>query len=200
VEIFKKYFLMMRNVRYKPKNIFAYEGLANVRLAMLKGEVNMGSESSAGYNGKVVPFVKQNQLMPLYSTGLLNEEGNTKPEPAVKNIITVEQLYNQLHKTAPSGPAWEAFKVLVGVAVTGGKGILFPPGTEAQAQIVADACVKMNADPAFQKDIAKIAKGNPVIVGDELVGFWKAAFSAAKPEVITWLRDLLKTEYGVAFE
>ncbi len=188
-------------VHYKAeKNILAYRGTGDSRRAFLKGEINTMCETAAGYTKQIKPLVKKGEVMPLWGSGLLNEEGNVVREPAISDLYTIKELHQKIYGSDPSGLGWEAFKMMIGVVANMSKAILFPPETEKYAAIVADACARMAKDPAFQADVEKIAPGNPVYTGKQLKTLWKAGMQQTRPEVVDWFRTWLSTNYDVGLE
>lgn len=194
--------LLSENIlRFKPeKQILAYRATAAARLAFMKGEITAHVETSLGYVDRAKSLVKKGEIVPIWQSGVINEAGDVVREPAVSELPTLKELHRQIYGTDPSGPEWRAFKMMVGVVATMSKSILFPPGAEKYAAIVGEAADKMVKDPGFIADMKKIAPGNPVYTGKQLKGLWSAAMKGANPQDVTWLRNWLNKEYGVALE
>jgi len=186
---------------YRPKKIIlAYRGTGDARLAFLSGEINFMSETAAGFTKKIRPLVKKGEVVPIWTSGLMNEAGQVIREPAMADIQTLKELYQKIYNKSPSGSAWDAYRMVIATVANMSKTLLFPKGAEKYAAIVAEGCKKMVKDPNFQKDIAKLAPGNPVYVGQKLMDLWKVSLEASKPEVVKWIRNWLNQEYGVELE
>jgi len=186
---------------FKPaKVITAYRGSGDSRLAFMNGEINYSSETAAGYRKAVVPLVKKGQAIPVWSSGLIDEDGKVIREPALREVPTVEELYRKIYGKNPSGSAWKAYRMITSVVANMSKVILFRKGAEEYAEIVAKACEEMAQDPGFSKDKEKLARGNPIFLGKQLKNLWQVSINETKPDVIKWVRNWLKEGYDVALE
>ena len=87
-----------------------YPGSGKIRAAVLSGEVNMATDAAHAYLNEVVPMFEQQDLnAPLFSLPLLTSEGDLVKSPLVPDIPTIDELYESIHGSPPSGPTGTPF-------------------------------------------------------------------------------------------
>lgn len=180
------------------KMIWGYSG-AESRQAFLQGEINVGRESTIGYNSVMASYVKKGEAMPLFQSGILDSQGNVVREPAAPDAPTVAELYEQVYGKKPSGPVFESYKLLVGIA-TYGKGFLLPKGVPEDIASVYEAAVaEMIKDPKFLKEMESMNPRAPHLFGKDLVrNYPKVALG--DPEVAKFMRKILLEKYKMSFD
>ena len=183
----------------KVKEVWGYTGSGPARLAFLKGEINWGISSSAGYGGNIKPLVEKGEAMAICQSGRLDAEGNIIRSPVTPEIPTVFELYQQIYGKAPSGPAWEAVRLGIGIR-THTRTLLFGPGVSSErVDTLSKAATDMVKDPAFLKDVERIMPGASHIVGKELARAFKPSIGASR-EVVEFAKEYLSREYGLVYE
>ena len=184
---------------FKPdKMIWGYSGGSAARRAFLQGELNCTSESTIGYNSAVKPYVKKGEVVPIFQSGILDDDGNVVREKAAPDVPTVPELYEQIHGKKPSGPVFEAYKLMVGGRVYG-KALVLPKNTPADiVKIYEKAVAKMVKDPKFLKEINKLNPGAPHLFGKALKRNYPAGVSGPK-EVVQYMKEILSKKYKIKF-
>src|SRR3972149_2169818 len=94
------------------KTVLGYEGRGSARLAFERGESNLDYQTTPASLASVVPLVREGKAVPLMSFGQVNEAGELIRDPALPELPTVGEVYEQLYGKKPAGPAWEAYKGL----------------------------------------------------------------------------------------
>ncbi|MDI7258771.1 MAG: hypothetical protein QME90_02495 [Thermodesulfobacteriota bacterium] len=137
--------------------------------------------------------------MPVFQSGILDENGNVVREPAAPDVPTVLELYKQIHGKDPSGPVWEVYKLMVKTR-TYGKAIVFPPGIPPQAaDLLRKAAVNMVKDEKFLKESEKINPGAPHYVGEAFVRSYPKGVTGS-PEVVKFMKKVLVEKYAVVVD
>lgn len=177
-----------------------YGGRGDTRIAFERGELALTTQSTPAYLARVVPLVEEGTAQPLYAIGFVDGEGNPVRDPAAPDIITAPELYQQIHGEMPSGPAWDAYKVVANL-VQNTRGTVWvhsdvPPEALEALRIGVD---NMVLDPEFQARGETMMGGYEVISGAGLDQI-KADLAAAPPEVVTWVQDLLTERFGIRFD
>ncbi len=177
-----------------------YGGRGDTRIAFERGELALTTQSTPAYLARVVPLVEEGTAQPLYAIGFVDAEGRPVRDPAAPDIITAPELYEQIHGAEPSGPAWDAYKVVANL-VQNTRGTIWvhsdvPPEALEALRIGVDAMV---LDPEFQATGETMMGGYEIISGAGLDQI-KADLDAAPPEVVTWVQDLLTDRFGVRFD
>lgn len=179
------------------KMIWGYSG-AESRQAFLQGEINVGRESTIGYNGVIKSYVEKGEAMPLFQTGILDDDGNIVREPAGPDAPTVAELYEQIYSKKPSGPYFEAYKLLAG-GYTYAKCILLPKNVSADiVAIFRNSIAKMVKDPKFMKEMDSMNPGAPELHGKNFANFAKNV--VGDTEVVQFMKKFLAEEYNMVFK
>lgn len=190
--------LELFGLQYRPVPGFA--GRGDTRLAFERGELMIDSQSTPAYLSRVVPLVQEGRALPVFAIGFVDANGRPVRDPAAPDLITAPELYQQIHGRMPSGPAWEAYKVVANL-VQNTRGTLWVHSSAPQAAHDAlrqgvDAMVR---DPEFLAAISRTLEGYEMISGDGLNQI-KRDLQQASPEVLDWLRNLMTSRFGVRFE
>lgn len=181
------------------KMILAYSGSGDARMAFLQGEVNCSGESTFGYNSALKSYVDRGQVVPIFQTGILDENGNVLREPAAPNVPTAPELYEQHYRKKPSGSVWEIYKLVVG-SRTYGKCVLLPPKTPPElVDIYGEAVAKMVKDPRFLAEAEKENPKAPHFFGKALAKVYPKGVSAS-PQVVEAMRKILWEKYKAFLE
>ena len=182
------------------KMVLGYDGSGPARLAFLSGEVNFSGGSTIDYNASMKTFVDKGEAVPIYQTGILDEKGDIVKEPAAPaDIPTVKELYIQIYGKKPSGPMWEATKLVFG-ARTFGKCILLPEKVPQKiADIFREAAAKMIKDKKFLEEADRLTPGAAHLFGEGLVKAYPKGVSG-DPELVDFMKKYLSKEYDIAFD
>lgn len=183
---------------FECKMVLGYEGSAPCRLAFLSGEANITGESTQGYLAAMIPYVKKGQVVPVFQSGILDDDGNIIREPTAKDVVTLKELYEQVHGKSPSGPIWEICRLFTANRAFG-KFIVLPKGTPAEVvDMLRKAVNEVVKDPAFQKESDLMNPGAPHIIGKPLIQNYKAGVSA-DPAAVEFMKKFFIEKYHVVF-
>ncbi|MFQ5918165.1 MAG: Bug family tripartite tricarboxylate transporter substrate binding protein [Candidatus Binatia bacterium] len=142
------------------KYVVGYPGTAQMALAFESGEISYvggtGLHHVLGKGGRYYSSVKEGTAVALWQTGVLTPEGKVVRSTGT-NIPTFVEVYEQIHGKPPSGPKWEAYKLMGPTIRTLNRSLALPPGVPADR--VAELRVafkKLYSDPAYVKNWEKI--------------------------------------------
>ena len=111
-----------------------YPGSGKIRAAVLSGEVNMATDAAHAYLNEVVPMFEQQGLnAPLFSLPVLTADGDLVKSPLVPDIPTIDELYESIHGSPPSGPNWDAIRTMIEIDQTMQHVFLGPPRMDPRA-------------------------------------------------------------------
>jgi len=184
---------------FTSKDIWGYEGGSAARGAFHQGEVNIGGESTIGFNSSMLSYLDKKEIVPMFQSGILDENGNVIREPAAPDVPTVAELYEMKYGKKPSGQAYEAYKLIVGTR-TYGKAMLLP--TETPAEVVAaydQAVTEMIVDKGFLADAEKMNPGAPHFSGASLKKSYPQSV-AAPPELLEFMKKVYREKYNATLE
>lgn len=179
------------------KFVGGYEGRGDTRVAFEQGEVNLDAQTTAAYIQNVEPLAKKKKAVPLFTSGTLDASGEVVRDPAFPDIPHVGEVYESIHGKAPSGVAWESYKVVLGYSNVTQKVVWMPKDIPADAKADLRKGFSRTVDDAdFEKAAAEELGGYEFQVGADAK---KAAERFKKPdeEIVTYLTDFLKKKYDV---
>lgn len=140
-----------------------------------------------------MPMVEQGTVVPLFSLGFIDDEGNYGRDPAVPDLPSFLEVYEELHGEPLSGPAYDAWMSIFGLNVMASRALLLPEGvsdevfdtyTEAMRAVMA----KIDADPELQARAFEIMGPGPHAIG-EAAGRNLRAAVAFDDAAFEWLRN-----------
>lgn len=159
--------------------VTGYAGVAELRVAVQRGEINYTSESLTGYYTGGAVLVREGVVVPLYQEGLLGPDGDIVRD-ARSDLPSYREFYRMIKGNDPSGPLWEAFKI------SGGsrsmlRFITVPPKTPASVVATLRRGFKETfEDPEFIAESKRTLRFQLITyVGDEAEKVNAAVFRAA---------------------
>ncbi len=184
---------------FECKMVLGYSGSGPARLAFLSGECNVGGGGTGGYNA-MKPFIDKGEAVPLFQQGVLDAAGNIIREKPLPHFPTMPEFYQQIYGKAPSGPAFEAYKLVMTLRTLASQTLLLPPKTPAEVvNICRKAAIDMVKDREFLDDMERLLPGGTHLFGEDLARIFPAGVSG-KPETVKFLKDFLAKKYGVVFD
>jgi hypothetical protein len=176
-----------------------YGGRGDTRVAFERGELVINTQATPAYNSRVQPMVDEGKAIPAYAIGFIDAAGNPVRDPAAPDIITAPELYQQIHGEMPSGPAWEAYKVVANL-VQNTRGTIWVHSDVPQEarDALRQGVDAMVVDPEFIAFSENLMEGYDIISGAGLDQI-KTDLDQAPDDVVTWLQTTLTDEFGVQF-
>lgn len=176
-----------------------FGGRGDTRLAFERGELTLDSQSTPAFLSRVVPLIEEGTAIPGFAIGFTAADGSPMRDPAAPDIITAAELYQQIHGTAPEGPAADAYRLTANL-VQNTRGTIWvhtdvPQEARDALRAGVDAMVQ---DPEFQAAVETVLEGYEIISGAGLDQI-KAELEAADPAVLDWMRELMTERFEVRF-
>jgi tripartite-type tricarboxylate transporter receptor subunit TctC len=170
--------------------VTGYNGEADLRLAVQRGEINYTSEGLTGYTMGGALMARQGIVVPLYQDGLAGPGGDIVRDPRVE-LPTFREFYKTVKGTEPAGPLGEAFKIS-GAVRSMGRFVVAPPKTPATAvEILRKAFRDTFENPEFKAESERVLRFQLVsFVGDDAQKVNDAVFRAAAGPVRDALRKM----------
>jgi len=191
--------LTLELLGFKPKYVWGMNR-GPVRLAFERGEMNINYDSMPGYLGAASKLVKAGKITPLYSLGIIDEQGKLVRDPNVPDLPQFVEAYEIMFGKKPSGPGFAAWKSVHNMMTMLNKGIFLPAGTPKPVLAAwRGAVAKTLKDPAFMKEAGKVIGGYPQFIGEAAKPIIKEATSF-EPQAWAWLKNYYKTEHNVVIK
>lgn len=180
--------------------VFGFEGRGPVGLALQRGEIDVDYQTTSAYGPTVAPLVEAGTAVPLFALGQLDTAGEIVRDPNFPDLPTVVEVYRTLHGSDPSGPAYEAYRTLLGVTYTYQKAMWVPHDTPPQAtELLRRTAEQMGTDPVFNAEAEKVLGGYPIVADPRLPERIAESYRV-DDEVKTYVVDLLATRYQVKID
>lgn len=171
-----------------------YRGAAKVRPAIRSNEANAAVHGLVGWRSGVEPtMAKEGIVKALWYYPLKNERGQFVKSPLVPEMKTFLEVYREIKGKDPSGPYWDALKLVLDLRGVMTNLFLGPPGMNKEA--VAALSVgfrKMIKDPAAiaqqKKSIGFAYSGVPLETARSFI----ANLNKTDPKVIEFWKGYIK--------
>lgn len=176
--------------------ILGYRSKGETRVAFERGETDIEYQTMPAYLANVVPLVEEGDAVPLFSFGILDDEGRLVRDPQVPELPTVAEVYRTLHGEDPSGVVWEAYRATVGAGIEMQK-VMWLHG-DAPPRAVEElraAVTSMVEDSAFLAAAEEQVGRYPFRVGEDAGRAFRQAADVA-PDALSWLREFARRDRG----
>lgn len=174
---------------------FGFEGRGPALLAFQRGELNSDVSSTSTFQREVQPMIDAGKALPLWSMGAV-EEGRLVRDPALPDLPTPAEVYEQMYGAPPSGPAFDAYVAAVAAGLTYQKGLWVNGSTSDEiVDAFGRATEDLAAAPGFAEESAAVLGGYPLYPGNDYEDEIKAALTLA-PEVREYIAKVLVDKYN----
>lgn len=178
--------LTLEMIGAKFKVVTGFQSAGEVNQAMERKEINFTSSSAPAFYGQVIPnLIRPGHAMPMWVYGVSTPDGREVggPEHERQGIRSFADVYAEAHGRNPSGPQYEAYRIITDVSTRLSRGILMPPGSPAQPiQELYKAFVSLMKDKDFIDDHVKIIGVQPELVSPEDGMRYLAELAKTSPE------------------
>jgi tripartite-type tricarboxylate transporter receptor subunit TctC len=159
--------------------VTGYAGVAELRVAVQRGEINVTSESLTGYNTGGALMVRDGTVVPLYQEGLLGPEGGTVRDSR-SELPSFPEFFRMVKGSDLAGPLADAYKISGG-SRTMLRFITVPPKTPSELlHVIRKAFSATFADPEFKSEAERMLQFQPLtFVGEDAERVNAAVFRAA---------------------
>lgn len=173
--------------------VFGMRSRGEGRLAFERGEADIDFQTTSAYLSNVQPLVDSGKAIPLFTLGMLDDEGNIVRDPAFPELPTFNEVYRQLHDGAPSGTAYEAYRKFFASGYALQKLVMIPADApESMIETYRQAAREfIKTDPFQQEAAAQLGPYTP-IVGETVSAHLEDAMAIdeeTRQWLITWLAD-----------
>jgi tripartite-type tricarboxylate transporter receptor subunit TctC len=155
-DILNRLALDLLGVRFK--YVTGYSSSQTARLALLRNEINMYSESPPTYKTAVAPLVQKGEVFALwYDPSYDGQTLGVPKQVAEIPIPAFHEYYRQQKGSMPSGILWDVMRTILSVNTSMQRLIAMPPGAPAPAVKALRAAVqRLNVDKDYAEEANKV--------------------------------------------
>nr|WP_300313348.1 tricarboxylate transporter [Halomonas sp.] len=179
--------------------VFGMRSRGEGRLAFERGEADIDFQTTSAYLSSVQPLVDDGKAIPLFSLGILDDQGDIVRDPAFPELPTFLEVYASLNDNQmPTGEAYTAYRKFFASGYTLQKLVMVPK--DAPQKLIdtyREAAREFVASDAFkQESQAQLGPYEPVI--GEVVQRHLDESMDLKDSTREWLANWLKTEHDAS--
>ena len=184
--------------RYRNERRVGHEGNGPMALALSEREFTINFDNTLSYKNNRKKLHADGTAVPLYTYGVINEEGEIVRDPVWPNVPTWREAYKAVHGKEPSGDGYDAFISLFHMTVTMSKSWNLAGTPKDIVEAYRTAARKMMADPDFQSKRAKILDRLSKRLATP-IGIRNKA-TTIPPNARKWLAKYVKERYDITLE
>jgi tripartite-type tricarboxylate transporter receptor subunit TctC len=178
-------------------SVWGLGGNGPMALAFERGEFTMNYDNTLSFLNNRAHMIKSGLAVPLYTFGVINEDGSITRDPALPNVPTFDEAYEAVHGKKPSGTAYEAWRSLMAVSVPLSKSWNLPEGSSPEViKVWREAAVKVYAEVMKDPKGQKIFGPYKNIMTDAAIKI-RDDGTTLKPEAAKWLSAYVKDHFNM---
>lgn len=179
------------------KHVFGFKGRGDGRLAFERGETNIDYQTSSAYLKNVVPLVEAGQAVPLFSWGVLDEDGNLMRDPTFPDLPHFGEAYEIMTGMAPSGEDYDAYFAFFTAGFPAQKMVFLPQGSSDELVAAYQAAFEMmKADPEYIANKESVLGAYEQVTGKAAQALYEKG-TTISPELRKRVVDMLVSDYEV---
>ncbi|MDH4571021.1 tricarboxylate transporter [Salinicola acroporae] len=177
--------------------VFGMRSRGEGRLAFERGEAGVDFQTTSAYFSSVTPLVESGQAVPLFSLGVMNEEGVIVRDPAFPDLPTFSELYLAQPGASRDDVAYEVFHKFFASGYALQKLLLVPKQVDAELLGRYRAAAKdLTTNEAFIAAARQQVGPYEPVVGEVAAKQLASAMELSDARR-QWVVDWLKDRYGV---
>lgn len=166
------------------------------RQAFLRGETVINHDNIAMLESELEPMRKEGILVPLFTMGLRDENGEFGRDPNVPDTPSCPELYQIAHDRPLSGIEYDVYAAMYEVRMSVAKALVLPPDTPDRiVRTYHEAMARVLDRPELQDASARLVLGGyPQFTGEAAMRAHKSAVEISEPTkeaLRAWLNDML---------
>ena len=179
------------------KAVFGMTGRGAGRLAFERGEVNIDYQTSSAYIRNVLPLVAEGSAIPLFSWGILDENGNLVRDPNFPDLPHFGEVYEMVHGQKASGIEWDAWLAFASAGFSAMKLVVVPKETPDEIiKQFQEAVEKMKKDPKYIANKGKVIGEYEQVTGEKAKKLYEMATNVSTQEK-EWIKNWLREKYNL---
>jgi hypothetical protein len=178
-------------------SVWGLGGNGPMALAFERGEFTLSYDNTLSFLNNRSHMIKSGLAVPLYTFGVVNEDGSISRDPALPNVPTFDEAYEAVHGKKPSGTAYQAWRSLMAVSVPLSKSWNLMEGSSPEVvKVWREAAKKVYAEVMKDSKGQKIFGPYNNIMTDAAIKI-RDEGTTLKPEAAKWLSAYVKDHFNM---
>ncbi|MEM7103877.1 MAG: tripartite tricarboxylate transporter substrate-binding protein [Bacteroidota bacterium] len=179
------------------KTVFGFRGRGAGRLAFERGEVKIDYQTSSAYLKNVVPLVEAGDAVPLWSWGILDDNGELARDPSFPDLPHFGEVYEIMHGKKGEGIEYDSWFATMAAGFGGMKLVLVPKETPDKiVEMLQLAISEMKKDPEYNEKKQKAIGLYEQVIGEKAIKIFDLATNIDKAEK-EWCKQFLRDKYDL---
>ena len=179
------------------KSVFGLGGNGPMALGFERGEFTLSYDNTLSFLNNRAHMIKSGLAVPLYTFGVINEDGSIGRDPALPDVPTFDEAYEAVNGKKPSGPGYEGWKSLMAVSVPLSKSWNLMDGTPPEVvKVWREAAKKVYAEVMQTPKGKKVFGPYKNIIGDSAIAI-RDQGTTLTPEAAKWLSVYVKQHFDM---
>jgi hypothetical protein len=178
-------------------SVWGLSGNGPMALAFERGEFTVNYDNTLSFLNNRDHLIKSGVAVPLYTFGVINEDGSIGRDPAAPEVPTFDEAYEAVYGKKPSGTEYRAWRSLMAVSVPLSKSWNLMRGTPPDViKAWREAAVKVYAEVMKDPKGKKIFGPYKNIMSDAAIAI-RDDGTTLNPEAAKWLSKYVKDRFNV---
>jgi hypothetical protein len=179
------------------KMVLGLGGNGPMALGFERGEFTINSDNTLAFLNQRKHMIKSGMAVPLFTFGVMNEDGSISRDPALPDVPSFNELYKAYYGKEPSGDGYEAWKALMSISVPMSKSWNLKAGTPPEiVKAWRDAARKVYAEVSKSPAGEKVFGPYKNLFGDAAVAIFREN-TTLTPAAAKWLTAYVKDHFDV---
>lgn len=175
--------------------VLGFEGRGDARGAFQNGEITLDFQTAAAYQSNVVPLVASGDAVPLFTFGILDEDGDVVRDPTFSNLPSFAEVYETCNDEELSGVEQDVYTAVLVAGFAAQKNLwVKSDAPSSRINALLEGAQAIVDDPQFQEDKLVEVGEYDFSVGDQAQDNFSAA-SEISDESYNWLATFLNGTY-----
>jgi tripartite-type tricarboxylate transporter receptor subunit TctC len=179
--------------------VFGMKGRKEGRLAFLRGETNIDFQTSSAYLKEVVPALTKGKSIPLFSWGILDDNGDFQRDPSFPELPHFAEVYEKFTGKSLNEESFKAWKTLFTASFPSQKMLVLPKDVSSDVIETYENALKKVISESDFKEKSEIHLGTY----DQTIGAkankLKDVATTVNKKDREWIRKWLEEKHNVKF-
>ncbi|MGO2414599.1 hypothetical protein [Cobetia crustatorum] len=185
---------------FKVDPVFGMKSRGEGRLAFERGEVALDFQTTSAFKSNVTPLVDAGQAIPLFSLGMMNDEGHIERDASFPALPTFSELYLAQEGHSRDDEAYQIFHKFFASGYAMQKMLLVPKDIDPELlEQYRQAARDLAKDPEFLKEAAVKVGPYGLMVGKAAAAQLHSAMQLTEAQH-AWVKNWLMERHNIRLQ